>query len=186
MLLKEENEFLNRAHLLECIKVKYEKRLSEKQGFWDKSVDKIKMDFTLIPQHDERVAFWLIRNNNKITMQCYVFKYQYRPDWQLILTKEFQIKPFEDGFNVSEAEKEIEKIFEEFLELECKDTPKDDEIQGDFNSAFEVEFFNELPEESDPNLKEGQIWKVKQTRDYNFAGYYIWEDKRWCFERDLD
>lgn len=185
-MLNDDNGFLDKEHLLREIGAKYQKRLKEKPNFWDKSVRQIKMDFTLIPTHDERLAFWLIRKESILVVQCYVFKYQYNPDWQLILSKEINIKPFEGGFNVVEAEKEIMATIESFLDMECKDSQKDDEIQAKRSDDFEVEFFNDLPKENDPQLKAGQVWKVCKTENYNFAGYYMWNGEKWEFEKDLD
>lgn len=186
LIMNAENSFLSYDHLLREIGAKYKKRLKEKPNFWDKSVSQIKMDFTLIPTHDERLAFWLIRKEYSLVVQCYVFKYQYKTDWQLILSKEIDIKSFDDGFNVVEAEKEIMATIEAFLDMECKDSQKDDEIKTERSDDFEVEFFNELPKENDPRLKVGQVWKVCKTREYNFAGYYMWNGEKWEFERDLD
>lgn len=186
LMMNAENGFLGYDHLLREIGAKYQKRLKEKHNFWDKRVRQIKMDFTLIPTHDERLAFWLIRKESSLVVQCYAFKYQYKPDWQLILSKEINIKPFEGGFNVVEGEKEIMATIETFLDMECKDSPKDDEIQVERGNELVVEFFNELPKEKDSQLKVGQVWKVCNTREYNFAGYYMWNGDKWEFEKDLD
>lgn len=186
LMMNAENGFLGYDHLLREIGAKYQKRLKEKHNFWDKRVRQIKMDFTLIPTHDERLAFWLVRKESSLVVQCYAFKYQYKPDWQLILSKEINIKPFEGGFNVVEGEKEIMAIIETFLDMECKDSPKDDEIQVERGNELVVEFFNELPKEKDSQLKVGQVWKVCKTKNYSFAGYYMWDGKKWEFERDLD
>lgn len=186
LMLNGDNGLLDKTHLLREIGAKYQKRLKEKPSFWDKSVSQIKMDFTLIPTHDERLAFWLVRKESNLVVQCYVFKYQYKPDWQLILSKEINIKPFDDGFNVVETEKEIMATIEAFLDMECKNSQKDDEIKAERNNEFVVEFFNELPKEKDPQLKVGQVWKVCKTREYNFAGYYMWNGEKWEFEKDLD
>lgn len=186
LMLNGDNGILDKEHLLREIGTKYQKRLKEKPSFWDKSVNQIKMDFTLIPQHDERLAFCLIRKKSKLVIQCFVFKYQYSTNWQLILSKEIDIKPFDSGFDVAKAEKEIMAVIENFLDMECKDTPKDDNVQTQRDNNFVVEFFNELPKENDPQLEAGQIWKVCKTRDYNFAGYYSWNGTSWEFEGDLD
>lgn len=186
LMLNGDNGLLDKAHLLREIGAKYQKRLKEKPNFWNKSVSQIKMDFTLIPTHDERLAFWLARKESSLVVQCYAFKYQYKPDWQLILSKEINIKPFEGGFNVVEGEKEIMATIETFLDMECKDSPKDDEIQVERGNELVVEFFNELPKEKDSQLKVGQVWKVCKTKNYSFAGYYMWDGEKWEFERDLD
>lgn len=188
LMLNGDNGILDKGHLLREIGTKYQKRLKEKPSFWDKSVSQIKMDFTLIPQHDERLAFWIIRKEGKLVIQCFVFKYQYSTDWQLILSKEIDIKPFDDGFDVAKAEKDIMAVIENFLDMECKDTPKDDDVQAQRDNDFVVEFFNELPKENDARLKDGQVWRVNQSKDYSFKGYYLWNanDKKWLFESDLD
>lgn len=186
LMLNGDNGLLDKAHLLREIGAKYQKRLKEKHNFWDKRVRQIKMDFTLIPTHDERLAFWLVRKESSLVVQCYAFKYQYKPDWQLILSKEINIKPFEGGFNVVEGEKEIMATIETFLDMECKDSPKDDEIQVERGNELVVEFFNELPKEKDSQLKVGQVWKVCKTKNYSFAGYYMWNGDKWEFEKDLD
>lgn len=188
LMLNGDNGILDKGHLLREIGTKYRKRLKEKPIFWDKSVSQIKMDFTLIPQHDERLAFWIIRKEGKLVIQCFVFKYQYSTDWQLILSKEIDIKPFDDGFDVAKAEKDIMAVIENFLDMECKDSPKDDKKEVSIDTALEVEFFSELPRKDDARLKDGQVWRVNQSKDYNFRGYYIWEEASdmWYFERDLD
>ncbi|WP_300950221.1 hypothetical protein [Helicobacter rodentium] len=51
-----------------------------------------------------------------------------------------------------------------------------------------MEFFDELPKENDARLKDGQVWRVNQSKGYSFKGYYYWDanDKKWLFESDLE
>lgn len=189
LMLNGDNGILDKGHLLREIGTKYQKRLKEKPSFWDKSVSQIKMDFTLIPQHDERLAFWIIRKEGKLVIQCFVFKYQYSTDWQLILSEEVILKDYDkEIYNVADAERDIMGVIDRFLEMECKDNPKDDESEISISGALEVEFFDELPKENDARLRDGQVWRVNQSKGYSFKGYYLWSanDKKWLFESDLD
>lgn len=189
LMMNAENGFLGYDHLLREIGAKYQKRLKEKHNFWDKRVRQIKMDFTLIPTHDERLAFWLIRKGNKLVVQCFVFAYRYSTEWQLILSEEVVLKDYDsETYNVADAEKKIMEVVDKFLEMECKDNKKDDKKEAVINDSLEVEFFDELPKENDARLKDGQIWRVNQSKGYSFKGYYYWDanDKKWLFEEDLD
>lgn len=188
-IMNAENGFLNYESLKMEIGEKYQKRLKEKPNFWHKNVESIKMDFTLIPQHDERLAFWLIRKVNKLVVQCYVFAYRYSTEWQLILSEEVMLKDYDgETYDVADAEKKIMEAVDKFLEMECKTDRKDDEVEVVINDFLEVEFFDELPKENDARLKDGQIWRVNQSKGYSFKGYYSWSanDKKWLFEADLD
>ncbi len=189
LMLKAEYDFIDCEHLKRAIGEKYQKRLKEKPGFWHRNAESIKMDFTLIPQHDERLAFWLIRKGNKLVVQCFVFAYRYSTKWQLILNEEVILKDYDSEiYNVADAERDIMGVIDRFLEMECKDNPKDDEKESIIDGALEVEFFSELPKENDARLKDGQVWRVNQSKDYSFKGYYLWNanDKKWLFEEDLD
>ena len=188
-IMNAENGFLNYESLKRAIGEKYQKRLKEKPNFWHKNVESIKLDFTLIPQHDERLAFWLIRKGNKLKVLCYVFAYSYSTEWQPILNKEVMLKDYDgETYNVADAEKKIMEAIDEFLEMECKTDGKDDEVEVVINDSLEVEFFDELPKENDARLKDGQVWRVNQSKGYSFKGYYLWNanDKKWQFEADLD
>lgn len=188
-IMNAENGFLNYESLKRAIGEKYQKRLKEKPNFWHKEVESIKMDFTLIPQHDERLAFWLIRKGNKLIVQCFVFAYRYSTEWQLILSEEVILKDYDkEIYNVADAERDIMGVIDRFLEMECKDNPKDDESEISISGALEVEFFDELPKENDARLRDGQVWRVNQSKGYSFKGYYLWSanDEKWLFESDLN
>lgn len=179
-----EPAYSNKETLLRAIGEKYKKRLSEKPNFWFREVESIKMDFTLIPYHDDRLAFWLIRKGDILVVQCFVFKYQYSISWQLILSEEVKLKSYDEKiYNVERAEKDISKVFERFLEMECKDNRKDDDIEI-AKGFIEVDFYNELLDLKD--VKPNQLVKVKKSRGYTFAGYYLYNGENWEFEGDLD
>lgn len=198
LMMNAENGFLDCESLKRAIGEKYQKRLKEKPNFWHKNVESVKMDFTLIPQHDERLAFWLIRKGNKLVIQCFVFAYHYSAEWQLILSEEFMLKDCdseiydvaaaEKKIDVAAAEKKIMEVVDKFLEAECKNDKKDDEREAAADDSLEVEFFDELPKENDARLKDGQVWRVNQSKGYSFKGYYYWDanDKKWLFESDLE
>ncbi len=188
-MMNAENGFLDCESLKRAIGEKYQKRLKEKPNFWHKNVESVKMDFTLIPQHDERLAFWLIRKGNKLVIQCFVFAYHYSAEWQLILSEEFMLKDYDSEiYDVAAAEKKIMEVVDKFLEAECKNDKKDDEREAAADDSLEVEFFDELPKENDARLKDGQVWRVNQSKGYSFKGYYYWDanDKKWLFESDLE
>lgn len=189
LMMNAENGFLDCESLKRAIGEKYQKRLKEKPNFWHKNVESVKMDFTLIPQHDERLAFWLIRKGNKLVIQCFVFVYHYSAEWQLILSEEFMLKDYDSEiYDVAAAEKKIMEVVDKFLEAECKNDKKDDEREAAADDSLEVEFFDELPKENDARLKDGQVWRVNQSKGYIFKGYYYWDanDKKWLFESDLE
>ncbi|WP_290456814.1 hypothetical protein [Helicobacter rodentium] len=189
LMMNAENGFLDCESLKRAIGEKYQKRLKEKPNFWHKNVESVKMDFTLIPQHDERLAFWLIRKGNKLVIQCFVFAYHYSAEWQLILSEEFMLKDYDSEiYDVAAAEKKIMEVVDKFLEAECKNDKKDDEREAAADDSLEVEFFDELPKENDARLKDGQVWRVNQSKGYSFKGYYYWDanDKKWLFESDLE
>ncbi|WP_301050521.1 hypothetical protein, partial [Helicobacter rodentium] len=94
----------------------------------------------------------------------------------------------EKKIDVAAAEKKIMEVVDKFLEAECKNDKKDDEREAAADDSLEVEFFDELPKENDARLKDGQVWRVNQSKGYSFKGYYYWDanDKKWLFESDLE
>ncbi|TLD85828.1 hypothetical protein [Helicobacter sp. MIT 05-5294] len=167
------------------IMVHYEKRLREKPRFWNRAEKEIKLDFSYIPEQDNRIAFWLIRKDLKLVIQCFVFCYNYSTEWQLITNKEVELRDFQGGIDVVNAEKHFRKTIDEFLEAECKNDKKDDLISYDMTPIKEVRYFRDLPQEEAENA----VYIVREFADFRAAGKYIFHIekgvKHWVFYGDI-